>query len=254
MKLTEKMLIIRHRTEVTANQVIITPAGNGKTTSTPTPAVAHVEDTGTILVAPAGNTQQANGNQQTAQPQQQSGSQSTPGVGGAIANIINPGSSNGGTQPASGQSTPGSGSGSNGGSGSGSVSGGTQSGGQGSQPNGQGGSALPSPLVITLGGTQTTIAPTVIPNAAGTGSVTAFVIGAGSTLIAGGSPITISGSIVSAPKASSTTEGVGDAIASGLGYTGPLATGLGNSLRGPNLPMWVLGVAAGAFGALAVGL
>jgi hypothetical protein len=233
------MLIIYVRTQVTADQVIITAPG---AQNTATLAIAHTESTGTILVGPAGDTATPNSDDQnTAQAQEQGSSQSTQGVGGAIAGVLNPSASSG---------SGGSGSGS--GSGSGESAGGSGSGSSGSQ---SGGSApLPSPLVVALGGKQTTVAPTVIANPTGTGSVTAFVLGPGSTLVAGGSAIVVSGSTISAPSATTTTGGVGDAIASGLGYTGPLSTGLASSLRGPNLPMWVLAAMAGVLGALAVGL
>jgi hypothetical protein len=105
-----------------------------------------------------------------------------------------------------------------------------------------------------VGGQQTSIAPTIIRNPDATGSVTAFVLGPGSTLIVGGAPITVSGTAVSAPAAG-TTGGVGGAIASGLGYTGPLASdSMASSIHGPNLPLWSFGAIAGALGVLAVGL
>jgi hypothetical protein len=78
------------------------------------------------------------------------------------------------------------------------------------------------------------------------------VLGPGSTLMLGGSPVTVSGTAISAPGAT-TTGGVGGAIVSGLGYTGPLANdSLASSIRGPNLPLWMLAAVAGGLGAFAV--
>ena len=174
--------------------------------------------------------------------------QAVPSGGGAT------GGSNGQTGGATGGSTGGNaqtGGGASGNAQSGSSSGGVvQPGGQGGQANG----ALPAPLVMELGGTLTTIAPTVIPAPGSTGSMTAFILGPGSTLMLGGSPITVSGTAVSAPGAA-TTGGVGGAIASGLGYTGPLASdNAASSIHGPNLPIWMLATVAGVVGVLAVSL
>jgi hypothetical protein len=139
-----------------------------------------------------------------------------------------------------------------------------------------------APLVITIGGVATTIQPTVITGSQG--PLTGFIIGPGSTLLPGGSAIVISGTTfsgsafagttLSLPKASGLTTGsktasstsgssitttttgkVGDAIASGIGFTSvpPAATG-GASQRGLDMSLWYLGVIFGAVGALAVWL
>jgi hypothetical protein len=129
-----------------------------------------------------------------------------------------------------------------------------------------------SSLVVTIGGVATTITPTVIAGAQGQGSVTAFVVGPGSTVIAGGSALTLAGTTISipAPRGSgtgggtgggrggsaaskTTTGGVGDAIASGIGYTGPAATGFGSRI-GIDMGVCVLGLASGVFGVLAAWL
>jgi len=284
-------------TQVTADQVVITRGA--QQASTPggvnTPAVAHVETSGSALAAPPAVQTDV---QNTPAQSQVKESPSSPGEDGAVASAVAPGASTAGSSGGSGSNTP--------------------SGGQGSQSNGQGSSGsaplptplvvtlggsattiaptvvpgskagssvtafvfgpgstltvggspitvsgnvisapaapLPSPLVVTLGGSATTIAPTVIPGSKAGSSVTAFVLGPGTTLTVGGSPITVSGTVISAPAAASTTTGgMGDAIASGLGYTGPLSTGAGSSI-GPNLPLWVIVAVAGVFGGLAVGL
>ncbi|KIW05593.1 uncharacterized protein PV09_03465 [Verruconis gallopava] len=279
-------------TSVTADPVLVTaPAANSRTISD---AIVHVENSATALDVPANtntpqtnaqqNTPQNNAQQNTPQAQQQGAqtgggnSQNTPGVGGAIAGVLNPsGSSNanaGGSnsnQASGGNGNGGSGGsqqssnsgGSNGNQGSGgegnggnggSPSAGTAPGGQSDQTNGGGNGSgpLPSPLVLIVGGTQTTVAPSVIANPAGTGSVTAFVLGPGSTLVVEGqSVVPVSATGASSP---STSGNVGNAIASGLGYTDSLSTGLADSIHGPNMPLWVMGAAAGVVGALAVGL
>jgi len=234
-------------TEVTAQQVVITAPANDRGTTTQ--AIAHTERPDTVLVTPPGNTPPPNNqpNNPPAQGQQQGGGGQTTGAGLAavVGAVLNGGSgASGGNVGAGGvnaQGVPSVG-----------VAGGdAQSGGQGGQANG----GLPAPLVLALGGTLTTISPTVIANPGSTGSVTAFVLGPGSTLMLGGAPITVSGTAVSAPGSRTTTGGVGGAIASGLGYTGPLAAdSMASSVHGPNIPMWVLAAAAGVLGAFAVGL
>ena len=266
---------------------------------TTTAAIAHPEQSDTVLVVPPGNTPAPNNvpntpgpnnpqpnnpppNNPAAQNQQQgTGGQSTGGgLAAIIGGLFSPAPTTGGNsgaQPGSGgvnaQAVPsvgvaggsngqtgGATAGSTGGSTGGNVQSGAQpggtdggvvqSGGQGGQANG----ALPAPLVLELGGTLTTIAPTIIPNAGSTGSITAYILGPGSTLVHGGSPATVSGTAVSAPGGT-TTGGVGGAIASGLGYTGPLAAdSIASSIRGPNMPVWVFAAAAGVIGAFAVGL
>jgi hypothetical protein len=103
-----------------------------------------------------------------------------------------------------------------------------------------------------LGDTSTTVTPTIIPNPGNTGSVTAFIFGPDSTLVAGGPPITVSGSVLSAPGP--TSGGTGGSIVSGLGYTGPVATGLGSTIRGTEISIWTFAIAAGVIAALAIGL
>lgn len=252
-------------TEVTARQVIITATGN---IVTPTPGIVQTENRDTILVQPPGNTPPAN-NQQSPQNQQQGGgSQTTQGVGGIIAGLFDPNlntnGGNGGSGGVTAQAVPTGGAtgvaagGAAGGGAqpSGVVTGNVQSNGQSGQANGQGGSSggLPAPLVVVIGGTQTTISPTVISNPDTTGSVTGFVLGPGSTLLVGGSPITVSGTAISAPAATS-SGGIGGAIATGLGYSGPSAAdSIASSIRGPNMPLWAFAAIAGVFGVLAVGL
>jgi hypothetical protein len=248
-------------TEVTARQVIITAPSNQQTTQ----AIARPEVQDTILIVPPGNTPAPNNNQPAPQNQQQgTPTQNTAqNVGIVIAQAFDPAGTagtpgNGGASGVNGQAVPtGGAAGSGNAQGTGGVStGNAQSGGQGGQSNGQGGSsgALPAPLVLVVGGQQTSIAPTIIRNPDSTGSVTAFVLGPGSTLIVGGAAITVSGTAVSAPGAT-TTGGVGGAIASGLGYTGPLASdSMASSIREPNMPLWVFGAVSGVLGALAFGL
>jgi hypothetical protein len=104
-----------------------------------------------------------------------------------------------------------------------------------------------------FGGQSTTVGPTIIPNPSNTGSVTAYVFGPGSTLVVGGAPITISGSVLNAPV--SVSGGVGGAIMTGLGSTGPaVATGLASTFRRTDIPMWTFATAAGVMAALAFGL
>ena len=291
-----KLRLTKYRTQVTAQQVVITaPAGN-------TPAVAHVESTDTGLNAPPTT---------KAQPVQQGGT-TTQGVGGAIASVLAPPSNNGGSQPPQatsgpgsnggspaqpeqqGQSTPGvggaignvispgttgqpkaqggssSGSGGSGSGGSGSAGGGSGGASQAGAQTGGAGAALPPPFVVTLSGIPRTIQPTVIPS--GQGSVTAFILGPGTTIIEGGSPVTLAGTTIiqggstvmqagttislAAPKPSPTTSGgVGNAVASGIGYTGAVSTGDASHVVGIDvLSSWIFALVAGGFGALAFGL
>jgi hypothetical protein len=150
-----------------------------------------------------------------------------------------------------------------------------------------GSAALGTPLVVTIGGKATTLQPTIITGSQG--PVTGFVIGPGSTLLPGGSAIVISGTTLSGsgfsgttlslPKASgsttgnktgsktsgsslstttittTTTGGIGDAIASGIGFTSaPAAATGGASHRDLSIPVWCLGALFSGVGALAVWL
>jgi hypothetical protein len=107
-----------------------------------------------------------------------------------------------------------------------------------------------TPLIVTISGSAVTISPTVVANPTGTGSITGFVIGPGTTLTPG-EVTTIDGSRISVPVVATGNGGIGGAIASGLGYTGPLSTGMG-SVVGPNLPLGVLAFFAGMVGTAAV--
>lgn len=267
--------------------MIITAPGPGRQTETQ--AIVHTENTDEALVQPTGNTPVPNIIGPLPQTQQQS-TPTAPGIAAVIGAVLNPTTGSAATAGVQGGSGSGSGSGSgnvqavppaggatgpdgqtiptvqaNGGTVQTGAGAGTnvqatgtsgsvvQSGGQGGQANG----VLPAPLVISFGGTPTTIAPTIIRNPDSTGSVTAFVLGPGSTLVVGGPAITVSGTTIRAPGTATTTDGlgVGGAIISGLGYTGPLANdSLANSIRGPDLPLWMLAAVAGVFGAFAVAL
>lgn len=126
--------------------------------------------------------------------------------------------------------------------------------------------ASPTPLVLDVGGQKTTIAPTVI--AGPQGPITGFVVAPGSTLLPGGSPIVISGTTLSLPIGSesvvgtetsisttSTTLGIGDVIASGIGFTSaPAVSTGGSSHHGSDMLLWCYGFMAGAVGGLAVWL
>lgn len=141
-----------------------------------------------------------------------------------------------------------------------------------------------APLVVTIGGKVTTIQPTVITGSQG--PVTGFVIAPGSTLLPGGSAIVISGTTLSGsafagttlslPKASgpstgsrtgtsisskssvstiTNTLGVGDIIASGIGFTSAPAVATGSaSYIGSDVPIWCLSLIFSAFGGLAIWL
>jgi hypothetical protein len=106
----------------------------------------------------------------------------------------------------------------------------------------------PSDFTVTLSGTAITIAPTVISGSGG--SSIAYVLGSGTTLVPGGPAVTlIDGGTVSLPTnfagPGSTTSGVGGAIESGLGYTGPQYTGSGAPAHGRG-PLWLLSLIYGA--------
>lgn len=87
----------------------------------------------------------------------------------------------------------------------------------------QGNSASPMPLVLNVGGQQTTIAPTVIAGPRGSSSITAFVVAPGTTLTAGGSPITIPGSIVGGTSFPGTVVSAPQAMRSNSGSPAPSA-------------------------------
>jgi hypothetical protein len=242
------------RTQVTANQVVITasqdkPSSNGDgATVINSPAIVHGEvsatnlDTPTPSVAQAGTTPQAAQNTEAA---------SSPNIAGAIAGVLVPtgSGSNGGSESQGGGNSAGGGSGGGAatGAGPGTRVGAPTAGGSGGSatgiaivplPESNGGSGsgnnIPSPLVLTIGGKPTTIAATVIPGAMG--SVTAFIVGPGSTIVEGGVALTLSDTTISLPAPSKTGSGtasaastgtitstgdIGGAIASGLGYTSP---------------------------------
>lgn len=91
----------------------------------------------------------------------------------------------------------------------------------------QGNGASPTPLVLNIGGQQTTIAPTVIPGPEGSPSTTAFVVAPGTTLTAGGAAITLPGPIV------------GGTSFPGTVVSAPEATGPDSGLSGPDAPLVV---------------
>jgi hypothetical protein len=87
-----------------------------------------------------------------------------------------------------------------------------------------------SDIFITLSGSVFTVHPSVIPSS-GENSITAYVLGAGTTLSPGGEAVTLTGGatisilpLSPAPTLGTTTD-IGGAILSGLGYTGVQYTG-----------------------------
>jgi hypothetical protein len=259
-------------TEVTANQVVITAPGNTPTTIatgggpviTNSPALVHVENPDTALNTPTPG-------QTTAEAVHNTAAASSPNIAGAIISVLLPSGSgnNGGSGSGSGGTNGGAGT--NGGTATTGINGGSPATGVSIIPlpdtnGGTGsGSNTPSSLVVTLGGKATTILPTVIPGSQG--SVTAFILAPGSTLIAGGTAITLSDTTLSLPgpsktgsgkgsnSASSTitsTGGVGGAIASGLGYTAPVSTGQAGRVFIHDSLLLVIGLLAGSFGWLAI--
>lgn len=87
----------------------------------------------------------------------------------------------------------------------------------------QGTVASPTPLVLNIGGQQTTIAPMVIAGPQGSSSITAYVVAPGTTLTAGGSPITIPGSIVEGTSFPGTVVSAPQAMRSNSGSPAPSA-------------------------------
>jgi hypothetical protein len=193
-----------------------------------------------------------------AEAAQNTAASSSPNIAGAIAGVLLP-----------------SGSGNNGGSGSSQgANGGTNVGsatGIAIVPLPDSGSSTPSPLVLTLGGKATTIVPTVISGSQG--SVTAFILAPGSTLLAGGSALTLSDTTISLPVASKTgsatasgkgsnsasststsTAGIGGAIASGLGYTVAVTTGLAGRTSSHDSLFLAAALISGSIGWLAIWL
>jgi hypothetical protein len=248
----ETILLINYpfRTEVTANQIVITASAKGPISSANgggatiinSPAIVHVETPGSVLVTPTPGAPQAG---TTPQAVQNTAAASSPNIAGAIAGVLVPSGSSG--NGGSGSQNGGSGGGGATGAGSGTIAGAATAGGNGGSPTGisvvpvsgsnegsGSGSNTPSSLVLTIGGKPTTIAPTVIAGAMG--SVTAFVVGPGSTIVEGGVALTLSDTTISLPAPSKTGSGtaaaastgtttstgnIGGAIASGLGYTSP---------------------------------
>ena len=121
----------------------------------------------------------------------------------------------------------------------------------------------PTPLVLTVSGVATTISPTIISGA--TGSVTAYVLGPGTTLVEGGSALTLPYTTLSIPAQSQTSSGtgiststtggaIGGAIASGIGMNPP-ATATGFARKVPvDTGLCLVGFFSALFGALAASL
>ncbi|KAE9979420.1 hypothetical protein BLS_009841 [Venturia inaequalis] len=212
---TNQKVTVSVLTQVTAKQQVITvssdkdadQANEASPTPNPEPPTINTENkaTSAVVVNPSPNTA-------AAQPQQPP--TNSPGVVSNIAGILAGGTLGAQTTGNGDNPTQGAASGTQAGSmadqgGTITAAGGVAATGlPGSQ---QGNGASPTPLVLNIGGQQTTIAPTVIAGSQGSPSITAFIVAPGKTLTAGGAAITIPGSIilgtsfpgtvVSAPKA-----------------------------------------------------